>query len=80
MADTKFNSSNSADVITTDPKPANTAEPTYEISDHIKAAQKLYGHNGAFVKTALRMAGKDRYSVAEAKQVIEKFANTPIDD
>ena len=79
MADKKFTASDSADVITADPQPVNTSEPAYVIGDHIKAARKLYGHNGAFVKTALDMAGKDRYTVAEAKQIIDKLANTPVD-
>lgn len=78
MADNKFNSSDSADVITQDPKPTNTAEPTYSIADFTKAAKKLFGHSTALVKTALQMAGKDKYAVEEAKQIVEAFANKPV--
>lgn len=70
--------SDSADVITTDPKPVNPAESTYSIADFTKAAKKLFGHSTALVKTALDMAGKDRYTVEEAKQIVETFANKPV--
>lgn len=74
-----FTDNDSADVITTDTTPQTTQESTYAIADHMKAARKLYGYNAALVQTALQMAGKDSYTVTEAKQIIDKFANTPVD-
>ena len=78
MADKKFTASDSADVITTDPQPVNTSEPTYSIADFVKAARKLFGYSNALVKTALDMAGKERYAVEEAKQIVTAFANKPV--
>ena len=78
MADKKFTASDSADVITADPQPANTSEPTYPIADFVKAARKLFGYSGALVKAALDMAGKDSYTVEEAKQIVETFAHKPV--
>lgn len=78
MADNKFSSSNSADVVTADSKPAQPAEMTYPIADFVRASRKLYGYSNALVKTALDMAGKERYTVEEAKQIVTTFANTPV--
>ena len=78
MADKKFTDSDSADVITAETKAAEPAKMTYPTADFVKASQNLFGYSNALVKTALDMAGKERYAVEEAKQIVTAFANKPV--
>ena len=69
--------SDSADVITMD-KLSAQASAAYEINDFVKAAQKIFGYTGALVEAALKLAGKEKYTVEEAKQIVRAFANKPV--
>lgn len=50
----------------------------YTISEFTKAAQKLFGLSGALVKTALKETGRDKFSIDEAKLIVEAFANREV--
>lgn len=50
----------------------------YPISELVKAAQKVFGHSGALVETALKETGKTEFTLDEAKRIVAAFANRPI--
>ena len=69
----------------TNNKPAVTESPTKEPkakakpvesvykAEELAKAHKTFGASYAIVATALQIAGKDRATVSEAKEIIEKF-------
>lgn len=50
----------------------------YEINELVKAAYKVFKHSGALVKAALQQTGKTKFTLDEAKNIVENFANRPI--
>lgn len=55
-------------------KPVETAYTVEELA----SAAKTFDSDYALVKTALKLAGKDRATVTEAKDIIEKFKNKEV--
>lgn len=52
-------------------------ESTYTPEELAKAAE-LLDSNYDIVATALRIDGKDRYTLSDAKKIVQKFSNTRI--
>ncbi|WOC33479.1 MULTISPECIES: hypothetical protein [Caproicibacterium] len=53
---------------------------TYSIDEFVSAAKSLFGEQSGpdIVRAALRQAGKDRYTKAEASKLIKDFGNRPL--
>lgn len=77
MAKTLQAEGDSADVIVTEP---TTNKATYSIADFVRAAQKLFGVPSCLVSAALKKAGKEQYTIDEAKVIVNQFANEPVTD
>lgn len=58
-------------------KPAEPQQSTYTARE-LAAAHKVFDTSYALVKTALKIAGKERATIAEAKDIIEKFKNKEV--
>lgn len=77
MAKTLQAEGDSADVIVTEP---TTNKATYSIADFVRASQKLFGYPSYLTSAALKSAGKEFYTVDEAKVIVNRFANEPVTD
>lgn len=64
---------------TAQPKPETKKQSAdlYSIDDLAKAEKKLDAHR-IVIRTALKKAGKEMYSVDEAKEIVKKFKETEV--
>ena len=49
----------------------------YTIEEMVKAAKTL-GYSGALVAAALRLSGKETFTMEEAKKIIKAFAKSEV--
>lgn len=55
------------------------AEATYSIKELVQVARKLFKQSGALVAAALRLSGKNSFTLDEAKQIVKEFAERPVE-
>ena len=54
-------------------------EETYTVSEIVAAAEKIMSEYKPYlIAAALRTAGGDRYTVAQARDIVYKFANKKV--
>lgn len=63
---------------TTDPVEITPAQESVYSIDELADSHKVFGTYREIVVVALRNAGKETYTFAEAKNIIEKFKNKEV--
>lgn len=58
-------------------EPSTPAESTYA-AEELARAHKTFGTSYAIVATALKIAGKERATIKEAKEIVETFKNKEV--
>lgn len=54
------------------------AEATYTIKELIQAAHNVFKLSGALVEAALLLSGKKKFTLDEAKAIVNEFANREV--
>ena len=47
----------------------------YTVTELVAAARKQFGYSPALVEAALKSSGKKNFTLEEAQEIIEEFAN-----
>ena len=62
----------------TPPAEVKQGESTYTIDEFAKAPDAVGSNSPHLVRAALMMAGKERYTQAEAKQIVKTFSEKEV--
>lgn len=52
--------------------------PTYTVEEFAKAPNELGNYNADIVRAALKIDGKESYTIDEAKSIVKKFAEKEV--